>query len=89
MMLENRFFERADGRYYVIEPACVDLLGDTVIMTRHGSRFNRLGGHKAYVATPETTRRCVDALIALRLRHGYREMPTANPDAGVCDDSGH
>ena len=58
---------RPDGRYYVIEPPSLDLLGDEVIVTYHGSSLNRLGGIHSYLAR-ETS---IEQLIRIRQRHGY------------------
>lgn len=79
-----RFFERPDGRYYLIADPQLDLLGDHVVVTRRGSRYSRLGGYKTYVGQNPTD---LDQLIArvahTRIQHGYVEIPnqssTENP----------
>jgi|GEM_PF-3109571 len=65
-----RVFKRPDGRIYVIAEPCQDLLGDTVIVTRHGSVHSRRGGVHIYLGSQTS----VEALARLRLRHGYREV---------------
>lgn len=65
-----RLFRRPDGRYYFITSPYQDLLGDTVIMTIHGSSTSRLGGVHTYLAS--LTR--IEDLARTRIRHGYSEI---------------
>ena len=48
----------------------MDLLGDEVIATYHGSSHSRRGGIHIYLAA----RVSVDHLVRLRLAHGYVEV---------------
>jgi hypothetical protein len=66
-----RLFRRNDGRYYAIAEAHRDLLGDSVIMTIHGSSHSRRGGVHTYPGSGVI----LDALVKTRLRHGYAEVP--------------
>ena len=72
-----RFFRRSDGRYYLIAEPHQDLLGDSVIMTLHGSVRSHRGGVHTYLASLMT----IEALVKTRLGHGYMEVPY-NSDAG-------
>lgn len=65
-----RFFIRSDGRYYLIAEPHKDLLGDSVIMTLHGSANSHRGGVHTYLASLTT----IEALVKTRLRHGYSEV---------------
>jgi hypothetical protein len=65
-----RIFQRPDGRIYVIAEPSQDLLGDTVIVTRHGSVHSRRGGVHIYLGSQTS----VEALARTRIRHGYREV---------------
>jgi len=73
-----RVFKRPDGRIYVIAEPCQDLLGDTVIVTRHGSVHSRRGGVHIYLGSQTS----VEALARTRIRHGYREI---NQSRAGCD----
>jgi hypothetical protein len=64
-----RIFRRPDGRYYLIAEAQPDLLGDSVILTLHGSVHSRRGGVHTYLSSVT----CIDDLVKTRLRHGYTE----------------
>jgi hypothetical protein len=66
-----RFFRRPDGRYYLIAEPHQDLLGDSVIMTLHGSARSHRGGVHTYLASLMT----IEALAKTRQRHGYVEVP--------------
>ena len=64
-----RFFIRPDGRYYVLSDPVLDLFGEEVYLTFHGSIHNRLGGMKRWpVACSD-----VEHIVRTRLRHGYIE----------------
>lgn len=65
-----RFFRRPDGRYYAIAEPHRDLLGDSVILTIHGSVRSRQGGVHTYLSSLTT----VEDLVRTRLRHGYAEV---------------
>ena len=65
-----RLFRRADGRYYIITSPYQDLLGDSVILTIHGSATSRLGGVHTYLAS----RTRIEDLVRVRVRHGYSEV---------------
>lgn len=67
-----RVFKRPDGRIYVIAEPCQDLLGDMVIVTRHGSVHSRRGGVHIYLGSQTS----VEALAKTRIRHGYQEVAT-------------
>lgn len=69
-----RFFRRPDGRYYLIAEPHQDLLGDSVIMTLHGSVRSHRGGVHTYLASLTT----IEALAKTRLRHGYLEVPCSD-----------
>lgn len=73
-----RLFRRPDGRYYAIAEPRQDLLGDSVIVTVHGSAHSRQGGVHTYPGEVAT----LDALVRRRLRHGYAEVPC---DTGMND----
>jgi hypothetical protein len=60
----------------MIEPPALDLLGDEVIITYHGSSRNRLGGIHSYLARATS----IEQLIRIRQRHGY-VVADANPQA--------
>ena len=62
-----RLFLRSDGRYYAISTPVVDLLGDNIVVTIHGSRDSRRGGVRTYPATAGV----VERLAKTRQRHGY------------------
>jgi len=65
-----RRFRRPDGRIYEIAEPQVDLLGDAVISTYHGSIHSRRGAIHTYLAAHTT----IDHLVRLRLAHGYVEV---------------
>ena len=65
-----RMFRRPDGRYYMITSPYQDLLGDSVILTIHGSASSRLGGVHTYLAS----RTRIEDLVRTRVRHGYSEV---------------
>ena len=65
-----RRFRRPDGRIYEIAEPRLDLLGDEVIATYHGSRHSRRGGIHIYLAG----RVSIETLVRLRLAHGYVEL---------------
>jgi hypothetical protein len=65
-----RLFRRPDGRTYAIAEPHPDLLGDSVIMTLHGSTHSRRGGVHTYLADVTS----VEDLVRTRIRHGYAEM---------------
>lgn len=65
-----RLFHRDDGRYYAILEPVIDLLGDRILITYHGSIHNRMGGVKSW----PTAAVDAEAIVRIRLRHGYREI---------------
>ncbi len=65
-----RLFSRPDGRYYAVFDPEPDLLGDSVILTIHGSHYSKLGGVFTYLASQVSTAQ----LAAQRIRHGYQEI---------------
>lgn len=69
-----RLFLRHDGRYYAVFEPGPDLLGDSVIMTIHGSRHSRLGGVHTYLASQVSMEQLVDQ----RAQHGYQEVDFAH-----------
>lgn len=69
-----RLFRRPDGRYYVILQPTVDLFGDPIVMTYHGSQNSHQGGCKTYYCADGNGSRAVDQLVKLRLAHGYKEV---------------
>lgn len=73
-----RFFRRPDGRTYAIAEPGPDLLGDSVIVTMHGSRHSRRGGVHTYLSAQT----CIDALVRTRLRHGYTEVTSDGDPLG-------
>lgn len=66
-----RLFRRPDGRTYAIAEPQTDLLGDSVIVTIHGSRFSRRGGVHTYLSALTS----IEELVRIRTRHGYLEIP--------------
>jgi hypothetical protein len=68
-----RIFRRPDGRHYAICTPAVDLLGDLVIITFHGSAMSGVGGVHTYLADQVT----VEQIAQTRLRHGYVEAVAA------------
>lgn len=50
-----------------------DLLGDTIVLTTHGGRYNKLGGVRAYVVPDQAAgERKIRELHKVRRRHGYQ-----------------
>lgn len=76
-----RIFKRPDGRYYLIAEPQPDLLGDSVILTLHGSAHSRRGGVHTYLSAVT----CIDDLVRTRIRHGYSEVPDSavSPSQGL------
>ena len=75
-----QLFHRPDGRYYAILPPSVDLLGDLVLMTFHGSTRSRMGGVKTYVgASGEALQEIERQVILARKRHGYLADDAVSP----------
>lgn len=70
-----RYFKRPDGRVYSIFPPALDLIGDWVVLTVHGSLRSRMGGSKTYPADDREAALRLEARIAqTRVRHGYVEQ---------------
>jgi len=75
-----RYFERGDGRYYLISAPQLDLFGDNVVVTRRGSTYSRLGGCKTYFgADLAELNRVITQIVKVRTRHGYRELSEQEP----------
>lgn len=66
-----RLFRRPDGRTYAIADPQLDLLGDSVIVTIHGSVHSRRGGVHTYLSELIS----IEELVRIRCRHGYLEVP--------------
>jgi len=66
-----RLFRRQDGRTYAIADPQPDLLGDSVIVTIHGSVHSRRGGVHTYLSALIS----IEELVRIRCRHGYLEVP--------------
>lgn len=66
---------RRGSRYFAVQEASRDLLGDLVIVAWHGASDNRLGGQRSIpVADEEQGEAVVAAIEKRRLQRGYQRF---------------